>query len=112
MMVFILLIVESVLPSGFEPESKPREGLMIGRTTLREQYVFYPPEATCIIVISWLSYSMSSIGMGLLLLITIRVFGLSLIFFSKYSTVDPVSTLIFLVSLVLDILAFISTWNR
>jgi hypothetical protein len=26
-----------MLPSGFEPESKPREGLMIGRTTLREQ---------------------------------------------------------------------------
>jgi hypothetical protein len=26
-----------VLPSGFEPESEPREGFMIGRTTLREQ---------------------------------------------------------------------------
>jgi hypothetical protein len=26
-----------MLPPGFEPESKPREGLMIGRTTLWER---------------------------------------------------------------------------
>ena len=31
-----------MLPPGFEPESKPREGLMIGRTTLWEHIRYYP----------------------------------------------------------------------
>jgi hypothetical protein len=30
---FLLLSENKVLPSGFEPESKPREGFMIGRYT-------------------------------------------------------------------------------
>jgi hypothetical protein len=30
---FLLLDEYKVLPSGFEPESKPREGFMIGRYT-------------------------------------------------------------------------------
>ena len=28
-----------MLPSGFEPESMPREGIMIGRSTLQEHLV-------------------------------------------------------------------------
>ena len=31
--MFLLLKDVKVLPSGFEPESKPREGFMIGRYT-------------------------------------------------------------------------------
>jgi hypothetical protein len=39
--------MKEVLPSGFEPESKPREGFMIGRyTTGARLFIFYPPEAT------------------------------------------------------------------
>jgi hypothetical protein len=30
---FLMLSEYKVLPSGFEPESKPREGFMIGRYT-------------------------------------------------------------------------------
>ena len=39
-----------MLPSGFEPESKPREGFMIGHYTTGANKTFliffYPPEAT------------------------------------------------------------------
>lgn len=45
--VFFLLLEEyRMLPSGFEPESKPREGFMIGRYTTGAETFFYPPDAT------------------------------------------------------------------
>ena len=68
-----------MLPSGFEPEFTAREAVMIGRTTLWEQ--IYPPDATCIIVNSSPPFNSVSIGIGLLLFITINVSGFILIFF-------------------------------
>ncbi len=39
------MLMNIMLPSGFEPESKPREGLMIGRYTTGAE-INYPPDAT------------------------------------------------------------------
>ena len=40
------MLINSMLPPGFEPESKPREGSMIGRYTTGAKNIFYPPDAT------------------------------------------------------------------
>ena len=70
---------KDMLPSGFEPESKPREGLMIGRTTLREQIkTHHPPEVTSTSVNDCPSLIISSNGTGLLLISVRHVSGLIL----------------------------------
>ena len=53
-----------MLPSGFEPESKPREGLMIGRTTLWEQNRNHPLEVISKMVISMFSEIFFVSGIG------------------------------------------------
>ncbi len=55
-----------MLPSGFEPESKPREGLMIGHyTTGALNKTFnYPPLVTSTSVTCCPSFNTSSIGTG------------------------------------------------
>lgn len=53
-----------MLPSGFEPESKPREGLMIGRTTLWEQMNNYPFEVISNMVRSIFSVIVVVSGIG------------------------------------------------
>ena len=37
--IFFCSVYMGVLPSGFEPESKPREGFMIGRYTTGAKYL-------------------------------------------------------------------------
>jgi hypothetical protein len=99
-----------MLPSGFGPESTAREAVMIDRTTPREQNEsFYPPEKTCIIVSSCLSSKLSSIGTGILLLITTTVSGLIFNLFKRSITVDPFSNSISFSSFVLETLTFIFT---
>ena len=71
---------------------------------------FYPPEDTWIIVSSWLSLRLSSIGIGLSLFITISVSGLRLIFLSRSSIVDPFSRFTSFILFILDNLTFIFTW--
>ena len=80
--------------------------------TLREQKTifFYPPEATCIIVISWSSLKLSSTGTGMFLLITITVSGLTCSCFNRSSTFDPFASWISLVVFVFAILTFIFNW--
>jgi len=79
---------------------------MIGRYTtgaIRD----YPPEETCNIVRVCPSVRTSSIGTGVLLLMTINVSGFRFISFRRSLTVDPLLSLISLVSRVRDIVMVI-----
>ena len=73
---------------------------------------FYPPEKTCIIVISCLSFKSLSIGTGVLLLITTTVSGLIFNLFKRSKTVDPFSNCISFSSFILEIFTFTFTWIK
>ena len=96
-----MLILKLVLPSGFEPESTAREAVMIGGYTTGA-IKDYPPEETCSIVSVCPSVRTSSIGTGVLLLMTISVSGFRLIFLRRSITVDLGFSWISFVSCVRD----------
>ena len=97
-----------MLPPGFEPGSKPREGLMIGHYTTGAKNI-YPPEETWIIVSSCPSFILSSIGKGLSFSITITVSGFRSVFLRTSFIVAPSSAVSSFVSLVRDSFILIFT---